>query len=116
MTIDRDQLDYEPPHATSPTDHILTELQLHGYRPFQDEPDPRPLPEARTVAATVADIFDALTATLSETRLEPDLEDLLWSTVNLFHRANDRIERELDDNEQAQKRSQRDQDGSEIMS
>lgn len=46
MTIDRDQLDYEPPHATSPTDHILTELQLHGYRPFQDEPDPRPLPEA----------------------------------------------------------------------
>ncbi len=43
---------------------------------------------------------------LSETRLEPDLEDLLWSTVNLFHRANERIERELDDNEQAQKRSQ----------
>ena len=34
-------------------------------------------------------------ATLSDTRLEPDLEDLLWSTVNLFHRANERIEREL---------------------
>src|SRR5229473_2627135 len=116
MTIDHDQQDYEPPHATSPTDHILTELQLHGYRPFQDEPDPRPLPEARTVTSAVADIFDALTATLSETRLEPDLEDLLWSTVNLFHRANERIERELDDNEQAQKRSQRDQDGSEIRS
>jgi hypothetical protein len=30
------------------------------------------------------------------TRLEPDLEELLWSTVNLFHRATDRIERELD--------------------
>ena len=40
----------------------------------------------------------------------------MWSTVNLFHRANERIERELDDNEQAQKRSQRDQDGSEIRS
>ena len=53
---------------------------------------------------------------MSDTRLEPDLEDLLWSTVNLFHRANERIERELDDNEQAQKRSQRDQDGSEIRS
>ena len=116
MTIDHDQQAYEPPQATSPTDHILTELQLHGYRPFQDEPDPRPLPEARTVTGAVADIFDALTATLSETRLEPDLEDLLWSTVNLFHRANERIERELDDNEQAQKRSQRDQDGSEIRS
>src|SRR6202049_2141322 len=116
MTIDHNERAYEPPQATSPTDHILTELQLHGYRPFQDEPDPRPLPEARTVTSAVADIFDALTATLSETRLEPDLDDLLWSTVNLFHRASERVERELDDNEQAQKRSQRDQDGSEIRS
>src|SRR6202049_2285917 len=116
MTIDHDQQDYEPPQATSPTDHILTELQLHGYRPFQDEPDPRPLPEARTVTSAVADIFDALIATLSETRLEPDLEDLLWSTANLFHRATERIERELDDNEQAQRRSQKEQDGSEIRS
>jgi hypothetical protein len=66
--------------------------------------------------AAVADIFDALIASLSETRLEPDLEELLWSTVNLFHRANERIERGLDDNEQAQKRSQREQDGSEIRS
>src|ERR1700739_3610082 len=109
MTIDHDETGLEPPHALSPTDQILTELQLHGYRPFQDEPDPRPLPEGRIVAAALADIFDALVATLSETRLEPDLEDLLWSTVNLFHRANERVERELDDNEQAQKRSQRDQ-------
>ena len=88
MTIDHDDTSYEPPHATSLTDHVLNELQLHGYRPCQDEPDPRPLPEARTVAGAVADIFDALVATLSDTRLEPDLEDLLWSTVNLFHRAN----------------------------
>ena len=77
MTIERNETDHELPHATSPTDHVLTELQLHGYRPFQDEPDPRPLPEARIVAAAVADIFDALIASLSETRLEPDLEDLL---------------------------------------
>jgi hypothetical protein len=49
----------------------------------------------------VADIFDVLIATLRETRLEPDLEDLLWSTVNLFHRATDRVQRALDDNEDA---------------
>ena len=79
MTIDHDDTSYEPPHATSPTDHVLNELQLPGYRPFQDEPDPRPMPEARTIAGAVADIFDALVATLSDTRLEPDLEDLLWS-------------------------------------
>ena len=115
MTTDRDDIDHEP-HAASPTDVILTELQLHGYRPFQDEPDPRPLPEARIVGGAVADIFDALIATLGDTRLEPDLDDLLWATVNLFHRANGRIERELDTNEQAQRRCQRDQDGSEIRS
>jgi hypothetical protein len=116
MTTEHNESDHELPQASSPIDHVLTELQLHGYRPFQDEPDPRPLPESRLVAAAVADIFDALIASLSETRLEPDLEDLLWSTVNLFYRAYERIERELDDNESAQKRSQRDQDGSEIRS
>jgi hypothetical protein len=41
---------------------------------------------------------------------------LLWSTVNLFQRAKARIERQLDDNEQAQRRCQREQDGSEIRS
>jgi hypothetical protein len=116
MATDRDDTDFEPPHNSSPTDHILAELQLYGHRPFQDEADPRPLPEADIVGGAVADIFDALVSTLTETRLEPDLEDLLWSTVNLFHRATDRILRELDDNEQAQRRSQKEQDGSEIRS
>jgi hypothetical protein len=41
---------------------------------------------------------------------------LLWSAVNLFHRAVDRIERDLDDNEQAQRKSQREQNGSEVKS
>ena len=116
MTTERDTAGFEPPHSSSPTGSLLDELQLYGYRPFQDEPDPRPLPEARTVAGAVADIFDAFVATMGDTRLEPDLEDLLWSTVNLFHRAVARIERELDDNEQAQRRGQKEQDGSEIRS
>jgi hypothetical protein len=116
MTTDHDDTDFEPPHSSSPTNHVLNELQLYGYRPFQDEADPRPLPEGNAVAGAVADIFDALVSTLSDTRLEPDLEDLLWSTVNLFHRTVDRIERVLDDNEQAQQRSQREQNGSEVRS
>jgi hypothetical protein len=116
MTIEHDHTGYEPPHAGSATDHVLSELQLFGWRPYQDEPDPRPLPDTSTVAGAVADIFDALASALTDTRLEPDLEDLLWSTANLFHRSVGRVERELDDNEQAQRRSQRDQDGSEIRS
>ena len=116
MTIHRSENRFEPPQASSPTAHLLNELQLFGYRPFADEPDPRPLPEPRASAGAIADIFDALVATLSQTRLEPDLDNLLWSTVNLFHRAIDRIERDLDTNEQAQKRGQEEQDGSEIRS
>ena len=53
---------------------------------------------------------------LTGTRLEDDLADLLWSFVNLFHRKIDRIERELDSNEQAQRRGQAEQDGSEVKS
>jgi hypothetical protein len=116
MMTDYDDAGFEPPHTSSPTDHILSELQLYGYRPFQDEPDPRPLPEGNAVAGAIADIFDALIVTLGDTRLEPDLDELLWSTVNLFHRATARIERDLDDNEQAQRRGQREQDGSEVKS
>ncbi len=108
--------DPDEPQEQSPTAHILDELQLYGFRPFHDEPDPRPLPEGDRVAGAIADIFDALIGTLADTRLEPDLDDLLWSTVNLFHRAAERVERELDDNEQAQRRSQREQDGSEVAS
>ncbi|MBU6298603.1 MAG: DUF2493 domain-containing protein [Alphaproteobacteria bacterium] len=114
MTTDHDGI--EPAHSSSPTDHALQELQLHGYRPFADEPDPRPLPDGEVIARAVADIVDALVATLSDTRLEPDLEGLLWSLVNLFHRAVERIERALDTNELAQHKSQREQNGSEVRS
>ena len=40
---------YEPHHESSPTDHVLSELQLYGYRPFADEPDGRPLPEGNLI-------------------------------------------------------------------
>ncbi len=107
---------FEPDHEKSPTAHLLDEIALYGYRPFSDEADPRPLPDDCVAAGAVADMFDALIATMLDTRLEPDLEDLCWSLANLFHRAEFRIQRELDDNEDAQKRGQREQDGSEVKS
>lgn len=115
MIQDHDD-DAEPRHASSPTDHVLSELQLYGWRPYEDEPDPRPLPDGNVVFSALVDVFDALVASMSETRLEPDLEEVLWGTVNLFQRASTRIERDLDDNEQAQRRLQREQDGSEVKS
>ncbi len=104
------------PQTRSSTAIVLDELQLYGWRPFSDGPDPRSLPEPDALRTAVTDIFDALVATLSDTRLEPDLNDLLWSVTNLFHRKAARIERDLDANEQVQKRSQREQDGSEVRS
>jgi hypothetical protein len=69
--------------------------------------DPRLLPEPDAIGGAVADISDALVATLRDTRLEPDLDDLLWSTVNLFHRAIDRVQSALDDNEDARNAARR---------
>ena len=115
MAIDQHP-DDEPFHASSSTDSVIQELQIYGHRPYQDEPDPRPLPDESTVRGALADIFDALVVTLSDTRLEPDLEDLLWSTVNLFHRAAGRVHHELDRNEDDQRKSQKERDGSEVRS
>lgn len=116
MTHDLDTDDLEPDHAPSPTGRLLDELQLYGHRPADDEIDPRPAPDPAEVAAALADVFDALVSTLTDTSLEPDLAGLLWSTVNLFHQAAERVQHRLDANEDAQKRSQREQDGSEIRS
>ena len=112
MTLDDDT--FEPHHESSPTEHALNELELHGYRHDGHGPDPRLVPEDNVIAGAVSDIFDALIATMADTALDGELDDLLWSTVNMFPRAAGRLERKLDDNEQAQKRGQREQDGSEI--
>src|SRR3546814_17124405 len=53
---------------------------------------------------------------MADTRLEDDLNDVLWNLVNIFHRKIANLDRALDDNEQAQRRSQREQDGSEAQS
>ncbi len=105
--------EFEPDHISSPTDHVLTELQLYGFHPRDDEPDPRPIPEDRVIAGAVADIFDALIATMADTGLDADLDDLLWSTVNTFP-APSNGSNAHSDNEQAQKQGQREQDGSEV--
>ncbi|WP_192649666.1 DUF2493 domain-containing protein [Sphingopyxis sp. OAS728] len=116
MSLDPDPV--PPHHAPEPgsTAYLLQELQLFGYRPFDNEPDARPLPDAQLAGGAIADIFDAMATCLADTRIEPDLEDLLWNIVNIFHRAGERVERSLDDNEQLQRKLQREQDGSEIRS
>jgi hypothetical protein len=102
--------------SQSPSSHLLDELALHGYRPLDDEPDARPLPASDAASLSLEIAVEALSGLFLDTRLEADLPDLLWSFVNLFHRKADRIDRDLDDNETAQRRAQAEQDGSEIRS
>jgi hypothetical protein len=77
MSIGGDDTGHEPPGSSSPSDHVLSELQLYGYRPFQYEPAPAP-----TVATAVADIFGAPVGTLSDTRLEPNRAPLLHGVLS----------------------------------
>ena len=78
---------FEPHHEASPTEHALSELELYGYRPDGNTPDPRLVPEDNVIEGAVSDIFDALISTMADTALDTELDDLLWSTVNIFHRA-----------------------------
>jgi hypothetical protein len=116
MDHDLDHGSFDDASPSSPTDALLGELRLQGRPTFGDGDDPRPLPDDNRMMGAVADMFDALVATLDDTRAEPDLEGLLWGTVHLFHRAAERVERLLDTNEQDQRTSQREQDGSEVAS
>ncbi|MBM3578413.1 MAG: DUF2493 domain-containing protein [Alphaproteobacteria bacterium] len=113
-------LPFSPPSpdrdVQSPSSHLLDELALHGYRPLDDEPDPRPLPSSDAASLALEAAIETLSGLFLETRLEADLPDLLWSFVNLFHRKAERVDRDLDDNETAQRRAQAEQDGSEVRS
>ena len=82
MTTQFQSEDFDRSPALSQTAWALQELQLYGTRAFQDEVDLRPMPEPERLIDAVSDIFDALAATLGDTRMEPELEELLWGQVN----------------------------------
>ena len=107
---------YEPRHRSSPTARLLDTMQLYGYQPCAGEPDPRPLPDTGQLGAAISDIFAILGGVFQDTRLETDLDDILWHIAELFHKKAARMQRQLDDNEDRQKRSQEEQDGSEVRS
>src|SRR3546814_14720368 len=101
MATDQDDGHEAQPGSTA---YLLQEVQLYGYRPFEDEPDHRPLPDDRIAGGAVAAMFDALVSCLIDTRIEPDLEDLAWGVVHVFHRASERIEREPEHKQPAKNR------------
>lgn len=102
--------------ASSPTAALLDEIALYGVRPQSDEADFRPLPDADTVEMGIGSIVEALLSVFGDTRLEDDLDEMLWSVANIFHRRLIHTQKLLDDNEGAQRQLLAEQDGSEIKS
>ncbi|ACB27989.1 MULTISPECIES: DUF2493 domain-containing protein [Methylobacterium] len=115
-----DQLDapstFLADHATEADPSLLSELLTQHHRPFEEHADPRPMPKPEAVEEALVGAMNALADLFTETRLEDDTDDVLWGFVNLFHRRVEILDRKLDDNEVAQRQSQREQDGSEVRS
>ncbi len=98
------------------TAHTLFEQTIYAKRSFSDELDYRPLPDVDTLRHGLSDVFDVIVGMFTDSRLEDDTQGILWSFVNSFHRKVERIQKDLDQNEDAQQKSQREQDGSEVKS
>ncbi len=69
MTIHTHDDAYETAHTVSQTAHALTSCS--SMATALRRADPRPMPDGQRLAVAVADIFDALVATLEDTRMEP---------------------------------------------
>lgn len=102
--------------SVTATARVADNLALYGHTPHHDEPEYRPMPDADQLNGLVSCLFSAVTGPLLDTALEPDIDDMLWSLVNTLHHKVDRIQRALDDNEQRQRTSIDEQDGSEVRS
>jgi len=97
----------------SPTTTIMDNMALYG---ATRNPEYRPLPELEAIELVIGSMMEATAALVSDTSLEDDPQELLWSQVNMIQRQLDFIEKKLDDNELDQRVAQREQDGSEVKS
>ncbi len=100
--------------AESQTAIAMQALSLYATRPGQDEPDYRPLPDEQICRDALERIAGDVLEMFEGTRLEEDAESVLWGLVHIFHRKVMRTERDLDRNIVTQRRSQREQDFSEV--
>lgn len=104
------------PSSSSQTAAAINHLAMHGATPLPDEPDHRHLPSDEEVEHTMSGLFDALIGMASDTQIEDDLEELLWSMTNIFHRRMVQIKKRLDDNDANLRDMLTAQDGSEVKS
>lgn len=100
----------------SPTAAAIDAIAIHRLKPQPGEPNHREFPEADDVATCVGQAMEDFAFIFDGTRLEDDLQELLWGVANLFHRRLVFIDKCLAENEDAQRVMVAEQDGSEVKS
>lgn len=104
------------PSTTSPTAAVINHLALHGSTPGPDDHDHRDLPSDDSVEFSIHCLFETLAGLITDSQIEEDLEELLWSMTNIFHRRLIQIKKRLDDNDGELREMLTAQDGSEVKS
>lgn len=104
------------PTTTSPTASALDHLARFGATPGPDEVDHRPIPDDGEIESGIGCLFDTISGMLTQTQLEDDLEEMLWSFTNCFHRRLIHLKKRHDDNDGELRQMLECQDGSEVKS
>ena len=102
------------PSQSSQTAAVINHLAMHGATPSPDEADHRDLPSEEAVQHTMNGLFEALSGLVAGSQIEDDLEELLWSMTNIFHRRLIQTKKRLDDNDSDLRAMLSAQDGSEV--
>lgn len=111
-------MSYPDTHSqeTSQTAAIIDHLALHGARPVPGETDHRELPQTDEVELALATLFETTSNLLTGSQLEDDIDEMLWSLTNIFHRRLTHLQKRRDDNDAELRQMIDAQDGSEIKS
>jgi len=106
-------------HSHSPTSSTaaaLDHLALMGATPPIDEIDHRDIPSDDEVDLSMTCLFETMIGLMSGSQLEDELEELLWSLTNIFHRRHIQLKKRHDDNDGELREMLNAQDGSEVKS
>ena len=100
----------------SQTAAIIDHLALHGATPPPGETDHRELPQTDEVELAILTLFETTSALFTGNQLEDDLDEMLWSLTNMFHRRLTHLQKRRDDNDAELRQMIDAQDGSEVRS
>lgn len=105
-----------PAQSSSQTAAIIEQLATYGAKPSQDDVDHRLMPEDELIEHSIQALFNATQELFTGSQLEDDVEEILWSMTNIFHRRMNSVRKRVDELDIELKEQLKSQDGSEIKS